>query len=120
MGAKRATRKRTNKATHFSSEESSADTDDDKRRAASRRTTATSVSYKEASDDEKTGSDDLLEVDYTEPVEAVPEEKVETIEKILGQRRGKKGGMYILLIIEPFDLNMSRTFWVLTNPYGQA
>lgn len=66
------------------------ESDDDKRRAASRRTTATSVSYKESSE-EKTDSEDLVEVDYGEPTEAVPEEKCETIERILGQRRGKKG-----------------------------
>lgn len=55
------------------------------------RRTATNVSYKEASEDEKTDSEDLVDVDQGEPIEPVVEEKCETIEKILGQRRGKKG-----------------------------
>lgn len=70
------------------------ESDDEKKRLASRRTAATSVSYKESSE-EKTDSEDLVEVDYGEAAEAVPEEKCETIEKILGQRRGKKGGRNI-------------------------
>ncbi|XP_018566651.1 chromodomain-helicase-DNA-binding protein 1 isoform X2 [Anoplophora glabripennis] len=76
----------------YSSEEESSDedTDEDSRRAVSRRSAAT-VSYKEESEDEKTDSEDLLEVDNNEPVETVPEEKCETIERILAQRRGKKG-----------------------------
>lgn len=63
-------------------------------RTATRRTGA-AVSYKEASD-EQTDSSDLLEVDNVEgdmEVEPEPEEHSETIEKILGFRRGKKGGM---------------------------
>lgn len=76
----------------YSSEESSdADSDADKRRVVSRRANTT-VSYKEDSEDEKTGSDELLDVDQAEPVEPIIEEKCETIEKVLGQRRGKKGG----------------------------
>lgn len=70
------------------------ESDDEKKRQASRRTAATTVSYKESSD-EKTDSEDLVEVDYGESTEPVPEEKCETIEKILGQRRGKKGGNII-------------------------
>lgn len=78
------------KRSQYSSEESSDGySDDDKRRVASRRTAA-AVSYKEESED-KTDSDDLVEVDQVEPAEPVIEEKCETIEKVLGYRRGKKG-----------------------------
>lgn len=64
--------------------------EEDNRRAISRRA-ATTVSYKEDSED-KTDSEDLLEVEApTEPVE-LDEEKCETIEKVLAQRRGWKGG----------------------------
>ncbi|KAJ8953271.1 hypothetical protein NQ318_015853 [Aromia moschata] len=76
----------------YSSEDETSDeeSDEDTRRAVSRRKAAT-VSYKEDSED-KTDSEDLLEVDTTEPAaEPVPEEKCETIERILGQRRGKRG-----------------------------
>ncbi|KAF7287502.1 hypothetical protein GWI33_001462 [Rhynchophorus ferrugineus] len=75
----------------YTSEESSdAESEGDKRRVVSRRANTT-VSYKEESEDEKTGSDELLDVDQAEPAEPVIEEKCETIEKVLGQRRGKKG-----------------------------
>lgn len=52
------------------------------------------VSYKEDSD-EKTDSDDVLEVDNGDSQEAAadtPETTSETIEKVIAQRRGKKGG----------------------------
>ncbi|KAK9723155.1 protein of unknown function (DUF4208) [Popillia japonica] len=91
LGSKRIPHKRKNTKTRYSSEDSSIESDDDNRRAVSRRTAATSISYKEASEDEKTDSEDLLEVECTETTEPVIEEKCETIEKILGQRRGKKG-----------------------------
>lgn len=91
IGSKRLVPKKLKK-TRYTSEDSSVDTDDDKRRGASRRTAATSISYKEESDVEKTDSEDLLEVEYQEAVEAIPEEKCETIERILAQRTGKKGG----------------------------
>ncbi|KAF2899454.1 hypothetical protein ILUMI_06728 [Ignelater luminosus] len=91
VGTKRLITKRNNARSRYSSEDSSIDSDEDKRRSLSKRKTANTVSYKEASDDEKTDSEDLLEVEYTEPAEVVPEEKSETIEKILEQRRGKKG-----------------------------
>lgn len=91
MGSKRKPPKRSPTKTHFSSDDSSVDTDEDNRRAVSRRTAAASVSYKEDSD-EKTDSEDLLEVEYSETTEPTPEEKCETIERILGHRRGKKGG----------------------------
>nr|XP_023015060.1 chromodomain-helicase-DNA-binding protein 1 isoform X2 [Leptinotarsa decemlineata] len=76
----------------YSSEDetSEEESDDERRRKAGSRRKATTFSYKEDSD-EKTDSEDLLEVDTTEVVEPVPEEKCETIEKILAQRRGKKG-----------------------------
>lgn len=93
VGTKRKSPKKpTHTKTRFTSEDSSVDSDEDNRRAVSRRTAAASVSYKEDSE-EKTDSEDLLEVDYSaEVAEPVPEEKCETIERILGHRRGKKGG----------------------------
>ncbi|XP_022915044.1 chromodomain-helicase-DNA-binding protein 1 [Onthophagus taurus] len=94
LGSKRAPppkRKPVKKAAHYSSDDSSVESDGDNRRAVSRRTATTSVSYKEASEDDKTDSEDLLEVDAAEQVEPVAEDKSETIEKILGQRKGKKG-----------------------------
>lgn len=68
------------------------ESDEETRRVVSRRKAA-AVSYKEDSE-EKTDSEDYLEMDTTaqESSEPVLEEKVETIEKILGMRRGKKGG----------------------------
>lgn len=61
-------------------------------RLATRRTGA-AVSYKEASD-EQTDSSDLLEVEGVdgEEAEPEPEDHSETIERVLGHRRGKKGG----------------------------
>ncbi|XP_045481869.1 chromodomain-helicase-DNA-binding protein 1 [Harmonia axyridis] len=82
---------RSTRSSRYSSEESSMDTDEDTRRTVSRRKAA-AVSYKEDSE-EKTDSEDYLELDTTaqESSEPVVEEKVETIEKILGIRKGKKG-----------------------------
>lgn len=94
MGAKRVLIKKVKKTrSSCSSEDSSVDSDDEHRRTTSKRTAA-AVSYKEESEDDKTDSEDLLEVEYAEPIEPVPEEKCETIEKIIAQRRGKKGGLY--------------------------
>lgn len=62
------------------------------RRHNSRR--ANTVSYKEDSD-EKTDSDDVLEVDNNETQDGAteaPETPTETIEKVIAQRRGKPGG----------------------------
>lgn len=62
-------------------------------RSATRRTAA-AVSYKEASDDEKTDSEDLIDVDVDESsVLANQDEtdKSETIERVLSRRIGKKG-----------------------------
>lgn len=64
------------------------------RSAATRRGTAGAVSYKEASEDEKTDSEDLIDVDIDEASVLVPdesEEKSETIERVLARRIGKRG-----------------------------
>lgn len=69
-------------------------------RTATRRTGA-AVSYKEASD-EQTDSSDLLEVEGVDgeaEAEPEPEDHSETIEKVLGVRRGKKGGSHYLPFI---------------------
>lgn len=60
-------------------------------RHANRRTAA-AVSYKEDSDEEKTGSEDLVEVEWNETETPAEPDNAETIEKILAYRRGKKGG----------------------------
>lgn len=62
-------------------------------RSASRRATKASVSYKEASEDDKTDSEDLLEMELDEsPIIAIDEtDKSETIERVVGKRIGKKG-----------------------------
>ncbi|EDX15331.1 GD11994 [Drosophila simulans] len=66
------------------------------KRCATRRKGA-AVSYKEASEDEATDSEDLLEFEYDESQAATTaaaaeeEEKCETIERILAQRAGKRG-----------------------------
>lgn len=81
------------KTNSYTSDDSSLESEDDEnKRSASRRTAAATVSYKEASEDEKTDSEDLVEVEYME-TDAPPAEteKCETIEKILAQRRGKIG-----------------------------
>lgn len=57
---------------------------------------ANAVSYKEDSD-EKTDSDDVLDVDNNESQEAAVESSEtasETIEKVIAQRRGKIGGVF--------------------------
>lgn len=83
------------KRNRYSSDESTdGDSDEEKRRIVSRRAAA-AVSYKEDSE-EKTDSEDLLDVDQNEPVEPVIEEKCETIERVLGQRRGKKLGSTLI------------------------
>lgn len=98
MGIKRETRTHAKVSTKskrhsYTSEESSDDSDDDRRRQVTRRTTTrtAAVSYKEASDDDKTDSEDLVEVEYNEPEVPVETEKCETIERILAERQGKKG-----------------------------
>lgn len=50
------------------------------------------MSYKEASEDERTDSEDLVEVDPNEEsLQVDPDDNTETIERIVGQRMGKKG-----------------------------
>ncbi|ALC38337.1 Chd1, partial [Drosophila busckii] len=77
----------------FSSDDS--DDDDASKRCTVRRTAA-AVSYKEASEDEATDSEDLLECEYDESQAAASaaaaeeDEKCETIERILSQRVGRK------------------------------
>lgn len=48
------------------------------------------MSYKEDSE-EKTDSEDLVDVEYAEPDPTVVDNS-ETIERVLAKRRGKKGG----------------------------
>ncbi|XP_066591256.1 chromodomain-helicase-DNA-binding protein 1 isoform X2 [Prorops nasuta] len=70
-----------------SSENSSFDSDDNRRQVTRR--TGTAVSYKEESD-ERTDSEDLVEVDEATNAPTEPD-NAETIERILAQRKGKKG-----------------------------
>ncbi|XP_055712394.1 chromodomain-helicase-DNA-binding protein 1 isoform X2 [Phlebotomus papatasi] len=86
---KRPAKKRVKNA-NYSSDYS--DSDEGGKRGGSRRAATTTVSYKEASDDEKTGSEDLIDVDYDESPPADTEaNKSETIERIIGRRDGRKG-----------------------------
>jgi len=50
------------------------------------------VSYKEDSDEDKTGSEDLVEVEWNEAETPAEADNAETIEKVIAYRRGKKGG----------------------------
>ncbi|XP_012135150.1 chromodomain-helicase-DNA-binding protein 1 isoform X4 [Megachile rotundata] len=70
-----------------SSENSSFDSDDNRRQVTRR--TGTAISYKEESE-ERTDSEDLVEVDEGSTATAEPD-NAETVERILGQRLGKKG-----------------------------
>ncbi|XP_053972660.1 chromodomain-helicase-DNA-binding protein 1 isoform X3 [Hylaeus volcanicus] len=70
-----------------SSENSSFDSDDNRRQVSRR--TGTAVSYKEESE-ERTDSEDLVEVEEGSNTNTEPD-NAETIERILGQRLGKKG-----------------------------
>ncbi|XP_049876715.1 chromodomain-helicase-DNA-binding protein 1 isoform X2 [Pectinophora gossypiella] len=74
-------------------DESTEASDEDTRSRTATRRTGAAVSYKEASD-EQTDSSDLLEVEGVDGEaegEPEPEDHSETIEKVLGMRRGKKG-----------------------------
>lgn len=64
-------------------------------RQVSRRA-GTSVSYKEESE-EGTDSEDLVEVDESNAASTEPD-NAETIEQILGQRMGKKGGWFMRMV----------------------
>ncbi|KOX73790.1 Chromodomain-helicase-DNA-binding protein 1 [Melipona quadrifasciata] len=70
-----------------SSENSSFDSDDNRRQITRR--TGTAISYKEESE-ERTDSEDLVEVEEGSTANTEPD-NAETIERILGQRIGKKG-----------------------------
>lgn len=59
------------------------------------RRAGTGISYKEESEDEETGSDEVTEVNWDESAQtqtAGETDTADTIEKVLAQRRGKKGG----------------------------
>lgn len=64
-------------------------------RSANRRG-GTAISYKEDSDDDKTGSDEVTEVQWSEATAATAAaaetDTADTIEKVLNMRRGRKGG----------------------------
>lgn len=80
-------------------------------RTATRRTGA-AVSYKEASD-EQTDSSDLLEVEGEGEPEPEPEDHSETIERVLGHRRGKKGGELLeILSLFYFDDDLTQVFLI--------
>ncbi|XP_062547170.1 chromodomain-helicase-DNA-binding protein 1 isoform X2 [Armigeres subalbatus] len=85
--------KKKKRAAAYSSDEASDSEGETSRQGRNRRKTA--VSYKEASGDDVTDSEDLLEVDQeaeeAAAAAAAEEEKSETIERIIGQRMGKKG-----------------------------
>lgn len=89
----KAAAKKKKRAAAYSSDEGSDSGGENSRQGRNRRKTA--VSYKEASGDEVTDSEDLLEVDQeaeeAAAAAAAEEEKTETIERIIGQRIGKKG-----------------------------
>lgn len=75
---------------NYSSDDSVQDGKKQKRIAASRR--GKTVSYKEASEDEQTGSEDLVDIDINEESRPItPDDNTETIERIVGKRIGKKG-----------------------------
>ncbi|XP_053672247.1 chromodomain-helicase-DNA-binding protein 1 [Anopheles nili] len=94
--AAKAKAKKKKASNAYSSDEAS-NSDDDRKRSATRRKNNT-VSYKEESGDEPTDSDDLLEMDQeaeeaaaAAAAAAAEEEKAETIERILGRRKGRRG-----------------------------
>ena len=56
------------------------------------------MSYKEDSDEDKTGSEDIVEVEWNEAETPVEADNAETIEKVIAYRRGKKGGKWMLFV----------------------
>ncbi|XP_050088665.1 chromodomain-helicase-DNA-binding protein 1 isoform X2 [Anopheles aquasalis] len=104
--ASKAKAKKKKRSGAYSSDDAS-NSDDDRKRSATRRKTA--VSYKEASGDEPTDSDDLLEVDQeaeeAAAAAAAEEEKAETIERIIGQRRGRKGATGAITTVYAIEEN---------------
>jgi hypothetical protein len=71
------------------------------------------VSYKEDSDEDKTGSEDLVEVEWNEAETAAEPDNAETIEKILSYRRGKKGGNEITLAPHSVSVDLLPIFILL-------
>lgn len=102
--------------TRFSTDEDTSEgfSEEENRRAISRRAVTATVSYKEDSE-EKTDSEDLLEVENPpEPTEVKEEEKCECIEKVLAQRRGRKGGNLKLA----FSFMICFLFFIPFQPQG--
>uniref|UniRef100_A0A182X6B5 Chromodomain-helicase-DNA-binding protein 1 n=1 Tax=Anopheles quadriannulatus TaxID=34691 RepID=A0A182X6B5_ANOQN len=93
--SKAAAASKKKKSNAYSSDDGSNSDDDRKRSSAATRRKNNTVSYKEESGDEPTDSDDLLEVDQeaeeAAAALAAEEEKAETIERIIGRRRGRRG-----------------------------
>ncbi|XP_066991707.2 chromodomain-helicase-DNA-binding protein 1 isoform X2 [Anabrus simplex] len=90
---RRTETRKTSRRKYETSDESSFNSDDSHSVSGTRhgnRRVAAGVSYKEASDEDKTGSEDLVEVDWSEAVPVEPDNS-ETIEKVIAQRVGKKG-----------------------------
>lgn len=80
------------KKSSYSSDDSFRDSGRNQKRVVTSRRGKT-VSYKEASEDEQTGSEDLVDIDINdESRQLTPEDdNTETIERIIGRRMGKKG-----------------------------
>ncbi|XP_026681991.1 chromodomain-helicase-DNA-binding protein 2-like [Diaphorina citri] len=86
-----SSRGRNQRRNKLSSSDESSDDSESSRKKPTRRNARPVKSYKEDSD--KTDSDDLIEVDYTQAeVEEAPPDNSETIERVIYSRRGKKGG----------------------------
>lgn len=71
-------------------------------RVVSRRKTNT-VSYKEASEDDPTDSEDLVEIEHEEETLPEEEDKSETIERVIGKRVGKIGATGSVTTIYELD-----------------
>ncbi|KAI5711055.1 hypothetical protein M8J75_013672 [Diaphorina citri] len=85
-----SSRGRNQRRNKLSSSDESSDDSESSRKKPTRRNARPVKSYKEDSD--KTDSDDLIEVDYTQAeVEEAPPDNSETIERVIYSRRGKKG-----------------------------
>lgn len=59
------------------------------------------MSYKEQSAEE-TGSEDLVEVDWSQDTSAAAEDNAETIERVIETRIGRRGGAFQLLYSKNF------------------
>lgn len=91
--AKKAPAKPKPKKNNYSSDDSFGGQNSGKQKRVVTSRRGKTVSYKEASEDEQTGSEDLVDIDVNEESRQVtPEDdNTETIERILGRRMGKKG-----------------------------